>query len=227
MKARELYALCAARGVNITAAAQGESVSAPPSDTRSYERCGLRITKLRDPADKADWVNGEAPRSRVYGRGTRSMRRPEWTMAELGQAAGRWKDQAPVPTLLFQAACYAFAGNDMDYWVLVDALLAHALRYRRTNGWPFQVTGEDGKKRWWLDQMCCMVLDEDRAPHAFAAVRPTQQHPSLHAMVLGVTEDLWARALRERYELLQLVWWSWLDEAVRTIAPRLREDDAE
>src|SRR5579864_8730051 len=105
MKAEDLIALAAARGVDLVQAARLGGRPAAAETIRIRNAAGRYFTALRQRSGLE-----------AQGRGSPSYERPGWTLAELGQAA------AGVPPIQFMAACYAIAGDRSVYWKLWDAL---------------------------------------------------------------------------------------------------------
>jgi hypothetical protein len=142
----------------------------------------------------------------VKGRESRTYRRPDWSDAELGQAA---KGLGMIP---WTAALYSYAGARDGYWVLWSALSGEANRIARREFWPYRVVTEDGRMQFFREELAQLVLDEDANKHLFLAA------PVLYSAYMGVTLPIWEqqligpfRSLRGRYE-------GWLGAARATIA---------
>ena len=106
MKAEELISLASAHGVDLLQAAGSGNNAKPKRDT--VKKCGsIRLVE-------------NTSISRAVGKETFVFDRPQWTVAEIGQAA------AGVPDVCFRAACYAFAGSRSQFWPLHAALHTHA-----------------------------------------------------------------------------------------------------
>jgi hypothetical protein len=208
VKAEELVALASAHGVDLVQAARLTGRPADSGTVRVRGETGRYYQVLR-------------ARSGLEARGTSSpsFDRPAWSLAELGQAA------AGVPQVHFMAACYALAGDRSVYWRLWDALHFTALRLRERNNWPKQVRGAEGVPRFYLEQLVQLVLDEDAHPHLFNSVTATDKHPSLHAIYLQVDEQTWRRAVFERFDAVKLRYLGWIEQAMRTMQPRLEDSD--
>ena len=212
MKADELVALAAAHGIDLVQAARVGSHKRRPDVRTERFQGGRTAPVLQHP-----------PRMPAHGTATRTDERPEWTIAELGQAA------QGVPEIPFLAACYSFAGDASVYWKLWDALHFTALRLRTRNNWAAQVRGVDGHARFYLAEIAQLVLDEDAFPSFFAAAPATEKHASLYAIYLHIDEVVWKRTVFERFDALKLRYLTWLDTAKAIIQPRLRDhiDDEE
>jgi len=171
-----------------------------------------RAARMAAPRGKAK--NLLAPRkNRANGKATRPSVRPEWTVAELGQAA------AGVPELPFMAACYSFAGERGNLWKLHSALFREAQALRERNNWPVEVTDFHSIQRPYLAHLAKLVLDEDASPQVFRTA------PQLYAIYLGVSEKVWVKSVAERYGALQLVWLDWLGHAASIMQPRLAVEE--
>ena len=157
--------MAAAPGVNLShvagVASRLDGNGAERSLTRDERKLGIRDVPLT-----------------ARGRQTRGMRRPDWSAADAGQAAcGLGK----VP---FAAACYSYAGAREDHhWVLWSALSREAQRIARREHWPPQVVGNDGRRKFYRENLADLVLTEDANKHLFMAA------PQLYAVVLDVA--LW------------------------------------
>lgn len=201
MKAENLIALAAARGVDLLQAARS---SAKP--TRSN---GGLVRKFID--GKMELVP-RTPTAR--GSADHSTLRPTWTLQELAIAS------ASVPDIPFMAACYAFAGDRSRFTKLQNALADRARRMQREQGWPLSVIDHHGIKRPYLDHLAKLVLDEDAHPVFFAA------YPPLYALYMGVTEQTWDKGLECRFIALKAVWGEWLGTACGIIQAKLRDPDS-
>jgi hypothetical protein len=188
MKADELVAMAASHGVDLLGAA----------------RLG-RPKGKRKP--------GPIPNNRATGTATRTSMRPEWTMAELGQAA------AGVPDLLFCAACYAFAGDRSQYTALQAALLGRAINIAKREDWPMEVLDIHNLPRPYIRHLCKLVLDEDANPHLFVVA------PELYSIYLGISERAWDDHMQGRFDSLKGVWASWLGTACGMIQSKLRDNE--
>ena len=171
-----------------------------------------RAARMAPPRGKA--TNGLAPRKNgANGKATRSSARPEWTVAEMGQAA------AGVPAIPFMAACYSFAGERGNYWRLHAALFREAQILRERNNWPVEVTDFHSIQRPYLAHLAKLVLDEDASPQLFRTA------PQLYAIYLGISEKVWEKSIAQRYGALQLVWLDWLGHAASIMQPRLAGEE--
>jgi hypothetical protein len=189
VRAEQLVALAGAHGVDFVRVA--------------------RMAPSRSPATKllAPRTNG------AHAKETRSAARPEWTLAELAQAA------AGVPQIPFMAACFAFAGAHDDYWRLHAALFDAAIKLRRVHKWPAQVASTHRTPIFYLENLAQLVLDEDAHPALFRAC------PQLPAICLGISVPTWDKSVAERYGALQYVWLGWLGHAAAIMQPRLAGEE--
>jgi hypothetical protein len=202
MRSEELLALSAAHGVDFLQAARVGT--APAKRDVTIRRHGtLTSTVLLEPR-----VN------RARGGETRSSQRPEWTTAEIGQAA------QGVPDILFHAALFAFAGDRGSYWKLHAALYREALALQAERGWPAEVCDIHDIGRPYLKHLAKLVLDEDASPQVFRTA------PHLYAIVVGVSDHIWDKSIAERFHALRYVWIGWLGHAAAIMQPRLTHDDS-
>lgn len=144
--------------------------------------------------------------------GSAGTSKPEWTVAELGQAA------YGVPPIAFSAACYSWAGAMGEFERLAQALEEEAWSVRRRNGWSRTAPGEHvGQVVHYWPKLARLVLFEDAHRAHFSAA------PALYAICAGVSDHIWERAICERYVALQLVYLGWLSTARRIMWPRLTD----
>lgn len=197
MKAEKLVTLASPHGVDLLAAAR-KSTKPTKRDTLKRTRRGITSTHLLPPA----W-------NRARGCPDRSVLRPEWTIAELGQAG------QGVPEIPFMAACYAFAGEQGNYWRLHQALCHRGAHLAQQYRWPATVKDLHGIQVQFLAHLAVLLLDWDANPHPFRA------SPGLYAIVMRVTQPVWEKQLQGPFEDLHLVWMDWLREAARRIQSRL------
>ena len=203
MRSEDLYALAAAHGIDLVQAARVAASSAR-RDVEIRHRLGVASTKLLEPRA-----------NRARGAETATTVRPEWTIAELGQAA------AGVPKIPFMAACYAFAGDRSCLWRLYDALLSEAQKISAQQRWPAELVDLYGIQSPYLKRLCKLVLDEDATPSSFQTV------PQLYAIYMCVSEKTWKNPLSNQFDELKFVWQDWLNIAARTMQPRLASEDDE
>jgi len=199
MRAEELVARCAARGLDLVALAKGET--AAPLRRReavTFTRFKQRCVVLQ-----------ELPSNRVNGKPTRGFADADWSVEDLAQAA------SGLPMLEFKAACYAWAGQSGLREFLHDELLCRGIQLRRRYRWPLNCSGHDGVKRGYLERLCSLVLDEDGNAMLFAL---DERIPAIYC---EVTVETWQKGLLERYLRLRDVYWGWLTEAAQHIQPRL------
>jgi hypothetical protein len=217
MRAAELLALCSAAGVDLTHAGG----IASNLDGEAAERKRTR-EELRDGVDVV---------ATAKGTGSRTYRRPYWSLAELGMAAGGIE----LGELPWYAARYSFAGDQSCYWSLWWGLLYQAQRMARREGWQPRVIGRSprdartgklipgavGEPQFYLLDLAQLVLDEDA--HRWLFVGP-KSIPRLHALYLRVEDPTWECILEPRYRSLQACYERWLNIARATIQRRLMQD---
>ncbi len=195
MKAEDLLSLAAARGVDLIQAAQAGTDARP-------------VRELQTKGFNGHTVLLELSQSRARGKESPSTIRPFWSMAELGQAA------AGVRRIPYLAACFAWAGDRSNFWVLHRALHREALALQHHHAWPSEVEDIFGIGTPYLPLLGRLVLDEDAAPSVFIV-------PAVYALYLRDSEATWERHLIERYMQIKDVWLEWLQRAARKIQSRL------
>ena len=204
MRAEDLIQLAAAHGVDLIQAARMSSNA-----------------KLRRDVEVVRFANGrkasvlmQPTRNRVSGKESPSTNRPEWTLAELGQASHN------VPNIPFQAACFAFAGDRSCYWSLHGALYERAIHLQMQEKWPREIFDLHGIQRPYLKHLALLVLDEDQSPALFRLAGGI-----LYPIYLGVHEKVWFNQVLERFLMLKDVWGEWLGTASRMIQANLSGDE--
>jgi hypothetical protein len=202
VKSELLLSLAAARGVDLQRAAEMTPKVPAERDVVTQKFAGgRRATVLQ-----------ERRRNRVRGPQSRVVRRPQWTIAEIAQAA------AGVPDICFRAACYAFAGDRSNYWHLHGALYREAQELQARQAWPPRVKDYHGFHRIYLPHLAKLVLDFDQSPTPFRIA------PELFAYYLRITQRAWENEVADRYYELERVWGSWLETAARIVQAHLREE---
>lgn len=182
MKPETLTALTAARGTSLSA-----------------DRC----PKREELIDIARWfLAGEG---KLDGKvrwnlpkGDRSIKKPDWTLAEAGMAA------IGVSRRCYIAARYRYALDDSVRGECKLNLLEYAIdqRGRNPEGWPARILCVDGRERQYLEFLVDMHLLEDRAPWRF-------KDPAIYPTLAQVTGRIWARKLSPLYVTLGQEWISW------------------
>jgi hypothetical protein len=211
MKADELIALASAHGVDLLQAA------AESAETRRHPQRRIPAHP-NNPRSRRTTI---APLS-ARGADSGTIERPAWTLAEVGQAA------QGVPRLHFWAACYAFAGDDSVYWKLWEALMGEAWQMKHAHRWPLKVEGANGRSRFYISELCQLVLDEDAHPHLFRTAVDKAGDPVLYPAYLEISKEVWSRQVFEPFDLLRCRFLSWVDRAQSVMRPRLvaQDDDA-
>ncbi|HXO64051.1 MAG TPA: hypothetical protein VN882_05070 [Steroidobacteraceae bacterium] len=108
------------------------------------------------------------------------------------------------------AVRYSLAGDISVHWPLWNGLVFQAVRLGRREHWPPQVSarrlnGTEPPPRFYLLELCQLVLDEESMKPAFAAA------PQLRAICLGIADRAWAHAVEPHYLKLQAVYGHWLE----------------
>lgn len=176
------------------------SAAAERRDTHQPKRGGVRVLSVPD-------------KNRAQGRGSRTMVKPQWTIAEIGQAAHS------LPETEFRAALFAFAGLQDHRWFLHEELMGQARMFMRIYHWPDRCKDFHGLNREYVDLLCMLVLDEDAHPAYFKAV------PGLFAFYLSVSERVWENQLEGRYLEMRHTWLDWTGHAARVIQAQLSEEE--
>jgi hypothetical protein len=208
MKAADLIALATAHGIDVTQAAKqvtrirSQRATLAPSLFATLHAVGGKNPCTPLPALSAS------------GRPSHVMRRPEWSIAELGLAA-QGLDRIP-----WLAARYTYAGDRRCYWPLHGALTVEAVTMRERLGWSAQLRMHDGNMRFYLCELAALVLDEDAHQPVFHAA------PQLFAFYLGIDEEVWTRQVAYRFEALKLRYMGWLQSALQTMQPRIDSEEA-
>ena len=208
MKAADLIALATAHGIDVTQAAK--------QVTRIRSRVALAPSLFGRLNAIAAGENACTPLPALSAAGRQShvMRRPEWSVAELGLAAHG------VERIPWLAARYTYAGDRRCYWPLHDALTIEAVALRERQRWSSQVRMHDGNMRFYLCELAALVLDEDAHQPVFRAA------PQLFAFYLGVDEEMWTRQVAYRFEALKLRYMGWLQTALQIMQLRIDSEEA-
>jgi hypothetical protein len=206
MMACDLIALASAHGIDLS------SVGGSASDTQGVARTRRRT--------KREVELGIEVAQTVRGAGSRTYRRPTWSIAELGQAAGGPKN-ARVDRIPWLAALYSFAGDTSGYWDLWHALALESHKLSRNDYWEPRLKNAKGEPEYYQGKLAALVLDADMHRPLFLA------GPGLFAVYMNVTPETWDRKLASRYTDLQGVYERWLAIARSTIQKRLNEHAVE
>lgn len=209
MKAEDLYARASAQGVDLGKRGRITAKERRVARERVKKRLGLTSVQLIDP-DSDDAPRGL--RSSALGKSSTLIASREWTIAELGQAA------QGVPEIAFAAACFAYAGAHKYLWRLHGALLHEAMLMQRREEWPEKVIDVHGLKIYYLEQLCMLVLDDDRHGYLRNWANIIDQ---VYAIYMCVPDRVWKRDLGWRFQKLQFVWHDWLGTAGSIMQPRL------
>jgi hypothetical protein len=198
MQAESLVALMAPHGVDLERAHKMASREPPKPDVVPGKRRGSRVLV---PPDQ----------NRAAGRETRGLRRPEWSIQEIGMASQDLEEYA------FRAALFAFAGARDHMRFLHRGLMGRARMFKMLYRWPDEVRSIHGFKQPYLENLCKLVLDEDTSPFYFRASQ------ELYAAYMFVNQPEWEKELQPRYAELKWAWNDWLGLAARRIQARLSE----
>jgi hypothetical protein len=224
VNAQELVALADAHGVDFLAVAG--AANKPDGIAGKRRRKVVEIEPgITEDSRKKQRI--EAPDS-AKGKGSRVAKAATYSHAELGIAAGGRDEQGrPYVSQLAWAAIQHTIANDRRPDTL--RLLFHGLRYHANKhadqeGWEMQLPGRRdtprGKRQpvYYVDPLCMLVLDEISFRPAFTAA------PALHAICLGIDEDLWESRLVPRFKLLQNRYAMWYGTALGHIQRQINGD---
>lgn len=201
MQAADLIALASAHGIDLT------NVGGTASDTKGVARTRRRT--------KREVELGIEVAQTVRGSGTRTYRRPTWSVAELGQAA---QDTPRIPWL---AALYSFAGDTSGYWDLWHALAMESHKLCRNDYWEPRLLNVRGEPEYYQGKLAALVLDADMHRPLFVA------GPGLFPVYMNVLPEVWDRKLASRYTDLQGRYERWLAVARSIIQKRLNQPEVE
>lgn len=214
MRAEDLVALASARGIDLIQAARTSAKNrrVPKLVRLTDQIVGGRLRAREGYIMVADGDHTDLVANRARGRSTRSTKKPQYTLVELGMAA------QGVPEIEFQAVCYAYAGSDAYLWRLHAELTKQGLRIQKRDRWPEFVKDIHGLQKKYVEHLAKLVLDEDRHGYSskFFAVGDLA-----YAVYLGVEEKTWLRELAPRLNELQFIWHGWLGNAARLMQKQL------
>lgn len=196
--------MCTAHGISLP------EVAGSASNTHGLAKQRVMSGKERKAAQEAHLSCEVVPSAR--GAGSRVYRRPQWSLAELGQAA---KDVPAVPWL---AAQYSFAQDVSAYEALWNVLALRAHEISRREAWSPRVRDTAGKPQFYHGTLAALVLDAEMHRPIFLA-----GGSALFAIYLNVPTDTWEQVLFGRYISLQVVYERWLGTALRKIQRALSQ----
>jgi len=208
VRAEDILMMANAHGVDLMRIAKNMT-----SDDPEVMQAARDVVKKRFGAGRTAFVLVPPPDSMAAGKETRTAKRPEWTTAELAQAA------AGVPELSFRAALFAFAGDHKYYKWLRSELFHEALQLREQLEWPPVIVDLHDIEIPYLNHLAALVLDEDAHPSLFRVA------PQLYALYMRVPEKTWDKAVSRRFHALKVIWTNWGAEALRMIQPRLKQHE--
>ena len=203
MDAASLIKLAAARGIDLNHVAGVAS----RLDGKAAER---RLSAAELKFRKENKLGLDVYET-VKGRETRTYRRPNWSGAELGQAA---KGQGLIP---WNAALDSIAGFRDNYWLLWNALSGEAYRLSRREFWVPRVATEDGGMQFYRESLAQLILEEEANKPYFTAA------PILYPAFMKVTLPVWERQLFGYFVSLKTQYDGWLGSARSWISKRICE----
>lgn len=198
MKAEELICLATARGVNLSRVGGAAS-----------EMHGVARERERTPEERK---LGKAVDLTARGRDSRSYRRADWSLAELGQAAG-----GRVGGAAWLAVRYSIAGDSSCAAELWSRLASEATSIGRRDHWAPKVLGLDGKMKFFREELAQLVLDDDAHRQYFVAA------PALYPAYMEVGERTWNRDLEDYFVTLKDKLTSWIRMGCAAMQPALRD----
>lgn len=201
MQAADLIALATAHGIDLSHV--GGSGNKTDGDAKPRKRTKREVE-----------LGIEVPQT-ARGVGSRIYRRPQWSVAEMGQAA---KD---VPRIPWLAARYSYAGDVGGYWELWHALALEAHKLSRNDYWEPRLRNVKGEPEYYQGKLSALVLDYEMHQRVFVDA------PSLFAAYMNVTPQVWDGKLSSRYSDLQGRYQRWLDVARGIIQRWLAADEAQ
>lgn len=138
--------------------------------------------------------------------------RPQWTLSEVGMAC------SGLPQHVFDAASYAYAGDDSVRGRLSLWLLEWALAEREHRQWPRRVVTLQGPRQFMRD-LCDLWLCEVRAPWRFKA---SAHRPNIRRIVMDVSEPVWSTRLSPIYTAIGSEFCNWIGTAESMMENNLR-----
>jgi hypothetical protein len=184
---------------------------------------GSRGATPLELAEQAHWFQpGKGDRNgRVRwssNKSTRSSKPATWSLAEAAMAC---KD---LDERYYMALRFAYALDDSVIHRLRAALVAFAERRSRVERWPATVFTDKGQLPY-LQALADMVLLEDRRPALFLKPQnPGKGRPRvMHALILGITTDLWRRCVEPMFETIRSEYIGWLGVGVSHMRRALRD----
>lgn len=208
MQAAELISMCAARGIDLShvggSSSNTDGVAAP-------RRLTATERKQREKEHRSVTVEVTAS-----GHGTRVYRRPTYSLAELGIAAGGtphkqgWPGSS-VPKLPWFASLYSWHGDrDPDiYSDLFWALASHADSIGKREKWATGIQRLSKPARpYYVHELVGLLLEEEGDLRRYFMAAKT-----VHAIYMDVDEVTWIKHLSGPYASLQQRYESWLGTA--------------
>ncbi len=208
MNAAELLCIATAHGINL------KYVAGVASKTDGIARKRV-LTHLERKARRKEKLSMDVDPT-ASGKGSRTYRRPAWSIAELGQAAHG------LPKRPWLAAQYSWAG-DRTYETWTDlfwGLAAYADNAASREGWPATVRRLDGRPRPYVHELVQLTLEEqgDFRRHFMEHAGP------LHAAYMNVGPNVWSKTLADPFDNIKGRYEAWLATARRAIQRRISGD---
>jgi hypothetical protein len=198
MRAAELITIAGTRGIDL------KHIAGNASNIH-----GIARKRERTKQELISGVDVEPTR----GRGSRVYRRPEYTVAEVGQAA---KD---VPRMPWLAARYSWGRDRSNYRELHAGLTQAAFKQKERENWPWRVVKLNGLPGYYIEELGQLVLGYEAFMAEFTA------YPVLYSASLGVSDEIWSATLAPCFLSLHQTYKDWLDMVQRSMGRWLREEE--
>jgi len=223
MRPEELVAIASSRGTDLSFAYGNSNKTDGIARLRKRTKAEL---DLRIPV-----------RESARGTETRSYRRPAFSVAELGLAAGGCTDrdravsheydaripwQRPpngVPRLPWLAVRHSWGRDISNYAELHRGLATFGIKIATREHWPLTVVGDRGERFFYLEKLAGLVLDADRETLFFTS------EPRLYAWVMGMSEELYPMVMARKYAMLREVYDRWIGTAAAMIRQWMMDED--
>lgn len=227
MKAIErLFSCASAHGIDLRQAA-GESANLYGAGAPRRRQLMRKLAGLEESAEDRERREAQENRAHVResvkGKQSRVARPKMYSHAELGQAlAGQVRARGEPPRgglegPAYLAAMYSFGLDASVYEDLYRALRRAMAELAEGDRWPVEVPGLSGEPAHYGDELCKLVLVHDWCQPIFVKI------PTLYAIYLGVSEEVWRVKLMSPYTATQVRYERWLARARGYVDHRIYE----
>lgn len=220
-----LFSCASAHGIDLRQAA-GESANHYGAGAPRRRRLMRQLAGLETAEEREKRENRERLPQSVKGKHSRVARPRMYSHAELAQSlAGTIREPGQPPRgglegPAFLAAMYSFGLDATVYDDLYRALRRTMAELAETDRWPVEIPGLSGEPVHYGDELCRLVLVHDWCQPLFARLPGP---PSLYAIYLGVTEEVWRSRLMSPYTATQGRYERWLARARGWVDHRIYE----